>query len=72
MADSLVGELEKVYLSNAILEGKEDDWIDHILDSQRPRKRTKQDPEKLKRELEQKFLTPSTRFSTEWLNKLQQ
>jgi antiviral helicase SKI2 len=72
MADSLVSALEKVHLSNAALEDKEDDWIDHILNEQRPRKRTKQDPEELKRELERKFLTPSTSFSTEWLNKLQQ
>ena len=72
MADSLVSALEKVYLSNAALQDKEDDWIDHILDEQRPRKRAKQDPEELKRELERKFLTPSTSFSTEWLNKLQQ
>lgn len=72
MADSLVGALETLHLSNTALQGKEDDWIDHILDVQRPRKRAKQDPEELKRELERKFLTPSTRFSTEWLNKLQQ
>jgi antiviral helicase SKI2 len=72
MADSLVSALEKVHLSNAALEDKEDDWIDHILNEQCPRKRTKQDPEELKRELERKFLTPSTSFSTEWLNKLQQ
>jgi antiviral helicase SKI2 len=72
MAERLVSDLEKVHLSNAALQKKDDDWIDHILDSQHPRKRAKQDPEELKRELEQKFLTPSTRFSTEWLNKLQQ
>lgn len=72
MADSLVSALEKVHLGNAALQDKEDDWIDHILDEQRPRKRAKQDPEELKRELERKFLTPSTSFSTEWLNKLQQ
>jgi antiviral helicase SKI2 len=72
MADSPVSALEKVHLSNAALQNKEDDWIDQILDEQRPRKRAKQDPEELKRELEQKFLTPSKTFSTEWLNKLQQ
>jgi antiviral helicase SKI2 len=72
MADSLVSALEKVHLANAALQDKEDDWIDHILDEQRPRKRAKQDPEELKRELERKFLTPPTSFSTEWLNKLQQ
>lgn len=72
MADSLVSALEKVHLSNTALQDKEDDWIDHILDEQRPRKRAKQDPEELKRELEREFLTPFTSFPTEWLNKLQQ
>jgi antiviral helicase SKI2 len=72
MADSLVSALEKVKLSSSTLDNTPDDWIDHILDSQRPRKRIKQDKEALKLELEEKYLTPSTSFSTEWLNKLQQ
>jgi antiviral helicase SKI2 len=72
MADGLVSALEKVHLSNAALEDKKDDWIDHVLDIQRPRKRAKQDPEEIKRELERKFLTPPKSFSIEWLNKLQQ
>ncbi|KAI1111621.1 DSHCT domain-containing protein [Nemania sp. NC0429] len=46
--------------------------IDDILFQQRPRKRVKQDPTELKAELEQKYLTPSKTFSTEWLNRLQQ
>jgi antiviral helicase SKI2 len=70
MADSLLTALEKVRLSSSTSEA--DDWIDHILDSQRPRKRIKQDPEALKLSLEEKYLTPSTSFSPEWLNKLQQ
>ncbi len=72
MADSLVGVLEKVALGGASLNNVEDDWIDRILDEQRPRKRVKQEVDDLKRELEQKFLAPSTSLSTEWLNKLQQ
>jgi antiviral helicase SKI2 len=72
MANSLVGALERVQLSSSTLESTADDWIDHILDSQRPGKRIKQDEEALKLELEEKYLTPSTSFSTEWLNKLQQ
>lgn len=32
----------------------------------------REDSDKLKAELEQKFLTPSQKFSTEWLNRLQQ
>lgn len=46
--------------------------IDDILFEQAPRKRRKQDPDELKAELEKKYLSPSTTFSTEWLNKLQQ
>lgn len=46
--------------------------IDDILFQQGPRKRFKQDPTVLKAELERKFLTPSNKFSSEWLNKLQQ
>jgi len=72
MADTLLSALERVHLDSTTTDSTADDWIDHILDEQRPRKRVKQDQEALKRELEQKYLTPSTSFSTEWLNKLQQ
>jgi antiviral helicase SKI2 len=66
----LASTLEKIHLNSP---DAEDNWIDQILEEQQqPRKRIKQDPEELKRELEQKYLTPSTSFSTEWLNKLQQ
>ncbi|KAL3418917.1 ATP-dependent RNA helicase [Phlyctema vagabunda] len=72
MAESLVSALERVHVSNAAQDNLDDNWIDDILNEQRPRKRVKQEPEDLKRELEEKYLTPSTSFSTEWLNKLQQ
>jgi antiviral helicase SKI2 len=72
MADSLVSALERVHLASTALDAKEDDWIDHILNEQRPRKRVKQDPANVKRDLELRYLTPSASFSTEWLNKLQQ
>jgi antiviral helicase SKI2 len=66
----LASALENLQLSAA---DTADDWIDNILEEQqRPRKRIKQDPEELKRELEKKYLTPSKSFSPEWLNKLQQ
>ncbi|KFY12992.1 hypothetical protein V492_03549, partial [Pseudogymnoascus sp. VKM F-4246] len=71
MADSLAESLQKVHLSSTAT-SRDDAWIDSILDQQGPRKRAKQDPKELKEELERKFLTPSTSFSTEWLNKLQQ
>ncbi|KAK0105261.1 hypothetical protein ONS95_004351 [Cadophora gregata] len=72
MADNLVSALEKVHLSNTVADDTADDWIDSILEEQRPRKRIKQSPDDLKRELEEKYLTPSTSFSAAWLNKLQQ
>ena len=69
MANNLVAALERLRVDSAALD---DDWIDHILDEPRPRKRVKPDPEDIKHELEKKYLTPSLSFSTEWLNKLQQ
>jgi hypothetical protein len=72
MGDSLVDALQRVDLAGDSLGNEADDWIDSILDEQRPRKRVKQSSENLKRELEQKYLTPSTSFSTSWLDKLQQ
>ena len=72
MADSLIGALEKVHLDSRASDCLADDWIDCILDEQRPRKRVKQDQGQLKRHLEQRYLTPSSSFPQEWLNKLQQ
>jgi len=72
MVDNLISALERVHLGASKKDSGADYWIDHILEEQLPRKRVKQDQEQLKRELEQKYLTPSTSFSTEWLNKLQQ
>ncbi|OBT73414.1 hypothetical protein VF21_08078 [Pseudogymnoascus sp. 05NY08] len=71
MAEALAESLQKVHIGSAD-SSRDDAWIDSILDQQGPRKRVKQHPEDLKRELDRKFLTPSTSFSTEWLNKLQQ
>ncbi|KAK4102327.1 antiviral helicase [Parathielavia hyrcaniae] len=49
------------------------DAIDDILDrTVTPEPRSPQDPDQLRAELEAKYLTPSTTFSTEWLDKLQQ
>ncbi|KAL5349704.1 Antiviral helicase ski2 [Pseudogymnoascus australis] len=71
MAEALAKSLQKVHISSTA-DSRDDDWIDSILDQQGPRKRVKEDPNDLKKELDRKFLTPSTSFSTEWLNKLQQ
>ncbi|RYP77493.1 hypothetical protein DL771_001066 [Monosporascus sp. 5C6A] len=71
MADAdLVSSLQKLQLTNE--QAGADFNIDDILFQQRPRKRVKQDPTELKAELERKFLTPSHKFSNEWLNRLQQ
>ena len=72
MAESLISALERVHLAASSSDGTADDWIDHILEQQLPRKRVKQDREELRRQLEKDYLTPSTSFSREWLNKLQQ
>ena len=72
MVDSLIEALERVHLEPNLEDARGDDWIDAILEQRRPRKRVKQDEEERKYELEQKYLTPSQSFSTEWLNKLQQ
>lgn len=64
----LVEAMQKLHL----VEPAADFNIDDILFQQRPRKRVKQDPATLKAQLEEKYLTPSNTFSTEWLNRLQQ
>lgn len=71
MTEALAESLQRVHISSTA-DSRDDDWIDSILDQQGPRKRVKEDPHDLKKELDRKFLTPSTSFSTEWLNKLQQ
>ncbi|KAK3342106.1 NUC185 domain-containing protein [Lasiosphaeria hispida] len=46
--------------------------IDDILFDKVTREPRKQDPDELRAELEKKYLEPSSTFSTEWLNRLQQ
>lgn len=72
MPEALVSALEGLHLESSSADGIQDEWIDSILEEQRPRKRVKQSEEALKKELELKYLTPSSKFSPEWLNKLQQ
>lgn len=71
MADDLRAALGKLHIA-AQSTPDQPDWIDNVLDQVRPRKRPKPSREEIKRDLEREFLTPSTSFSTEWLNKLQQ
>lgn len=69
--EALTSALESVHLVRQEHVNGDKDFIDSILHEQRPRKRTKQSNDELKHDLEAKFLSPSTKFSTEWLNRLQ-
>jgi hypothetical protein len=66
MATDLSKALERLHLDDDF------DSIDDILFEQAPRKRLRKSPAELKADLEKSYLLPSTTFSTEWLNKLQQ
>jgi hypothetical protein len=68
---NLRAELERVR-SGAKTAPAAEEWIDGILHQERPPVQTLKSPEELKAELEREFLTPPTRFSAEWLNRLQQ
>jgi antiviral helicase SKI2 len=46
-------------------------WIDGVIDDRMACERPKKSKDQLKRELEREFLSPSTSFSTYWLNQLQ-
>jgi antiviral helicase SKI2 len=67
MGDDLVDSLEKLHLAS-----QEQQCIDDILDEAKPRKRPRPSPDTIKANLEKDFLTPSTAFSSSWLDKLQQ
>jgi antiviral helicase SKI2 len=76
MVDSLTSSLQHLRLSvsqidpaayNARLEAEENDTLEGV----RPRQKVKKDLQNLKSELEEEFLTPSSRFSSDWLNRLQ-
>lgn len=70
MASDLSEAMAQLHVSS---DGNLDDAIiDDILFQQAPRKRRKQDPEAIKASLEQRYLSPSANFSTEWLDRLQQ
>ena len=72
MADLLAKSIAKLDINAAPRDTEDDTWIDSILDHAPPRKRVRQDPDELRFQLEQKYLTPSTSFSQAWLNRLQQ
>ena len=68
MADPLSDALDGLSLASDGL----DDNIYDLLDQAKPRKRVRKSPEEVKAKLESDFLTPSTSFSPEWLDRLQQ
>lgn len=69
MASDLAEAMAELHVGGG---SEKDDVIDNILFQQAPRKRRKQDPQAIRAHLEQKYLTPSPTFSTEWLDRLQQ
>lgn len=72
MATNLLRAIGRLSIHNGGDENQEDISIDELLEQQRPRKRSKQSVGELKKDLEARFLNPSTSFSTAWLNRLQQ
>lgn len=68
MASELSTALEELHLA----EKSSPATIDDLLFEKIVRRPKKQDPDQLRAELEKKYLEPSSTFSTEWLNRLQQ
>ncbi|KAJ1324268.1 antiviral helicase SKI2 [Microdochium nivale] len=66
----LVEAMQQLHMQSD--EQQQDFEVDSLLFQQGPRKKLKQDPAAIKADLEERFLTPSNKFSTEWLNRLQQ
>lgn len=69
MTDSISEALERLQLHE---ESAKDDPIDDILSKTAVHRQRLRDPDELKAHLEDKYLSPSQTFSTEWLNRLQQ
>ncbi|KAF2204816.1 antiviral helicase [Delitschia confertaspora ATCC 74209] len=70
--ESLTDKLADLRLKANAIGSDDPKWLDSILDEQRPRIPSRKTKEELKQELEKEFLSPSTSFSTQWLNRLQQ
>ena len=68
MAEDLVDAMRAATLH---VTSDEEACMDDINNEQRPRKRQCKSADELKSQLEEEFLTPSTAFSGQWLNKLQ-
>ena len=72
MATDLMKALESVHFSSQQQSHGDNKCIDAYLTESRPRKRARKTFKEIQKDLEEEFLKPSTRFSTEWLNKLQE
>ena len=72
MSTDLVRALENIHFSSRKQSHGDDECIDVFLTKSRPRKRARKASEQIKKDLEEEILKPSTTFSTEWLNKLQE
>ncbi|MCJ1414142.1 hypothetical protein MMC32_000467 [Xylographa parallela] len=72
MSTDLVRALENIHFSSRKQSHGDDECIDVFLTKSRPRKRARKASEQIKQDLEEEILKPSTTFSTEWLNKLQE
>jgi antiviral helicase SKI2 len=75
MSEELGAAMRRVHMSAVAVDAEGmDDWInedDEQAEQKRPGKRERQSAEDLEKELEHEFLTPSTKFSQQWLNRLQ-
>ena len=67
MSADLISAITRLQVSETV----ENQDIDDYLFEHRPRKRVRLSEADLKHQLEEDFLKPSYKFSTEWLNKLQ-
>lgn len=72
MPKNLLRAIDRLSIHNGGGETHGDVGIDELLDQERPRKRSKQTDAELKKDLEARFLNPSTLFDAAWLNRLQQ
>ena len=72
MSAGLVRALENIHFSSQKQSHGDDECIDVYLTEPGPRKRARKTSEEIKKDLEEEVLKPSTTFSTEWLNKIQE
>lgn len=65
-------DLERLRIGSDAVTAKNPDWTLSTTEGPRPHKRLRKTKDDIRKELEHEFLTPSSSFSTPWLNKLQQ